>query len=436
MTAPQTSSARSHSSYRTLLKQASALFTGEGAAHLLLLVGLPVMARLYPPEAFGLFGVFASCATFLGVLFSGRFELAIPTAHDEQEALQLHRLVQIISAVATLVIAIAGASIPQTIWEPYYPILLGLVCSLSVWCSSCRLMLSYKRAFKLLGRLRFLQACVTVGASAVLGLLNFETLGLIVGLLAGYVCHGALGEIWIGSSFPAVDKKVSRLSLMRSFRNYPLLSAPTHLLNAVTSQLVVPVVSYFFGLQIAGHFSLAKRVLEAPSALIGRTIHAVFFTEASCRSDDPSALKALVYRVLVGVGVFATVLFLSVLVLAPWMAPWIFGEEWDHIALFLQVLAIGHLVQFIHFPITSLFLVLNRQLLELRWQFTFSALVIIAITMGIISESWKLTLVSYGTAITVAYLTNVWMVLQALKAHKGGAGEAKTEIPAVPEELI
>ena len=62
------------------------LMTGTTLAQAIPIAISPILTRLYSPEEFGRFQLFASVATNLAVLGCGRYEFALPLARDEAEA--------------------------------------------------------------------------------------------------------------------------------------------------------------------------------------------------------------------------------------------------------------------------------------------------------------------------------------------------------------
>ena len=65
---------------RQFFGQFAALFTGTAVAQLFNLASYPLLARLYTPDQFGLFGAFIAAAAIPGAIACGRFELGITTA--------------------------------------------------------------------------------------------------------------------------------------------------------------------------------------------------------------------------------------------------------------------------------------------------------------------------------------------------------------------
>ncbi|MDO5088035.1 MAG: polysaccharide biosynthesis protein, partial [Comamonadaceae bacterium] len=91
-----------------LLRAVLTLLGGGALAQLLPLLLGPLLARLYTPEAFGLFTQFATVAAALAVAASLRYEQALPLAADEAEAQALLALCLRLLLAAALLAAPLG----------------------------------------------------------------------------------------------------------------------------------------------------------------------------------------------------------------------------------------------------------------------------------------------------------------------------------------
>ena len=145
---------------RSVVVVGSAAAVGQGA----LILASPILARLYDPESFGLLSVYAALLSVLLAASSLRFDLAIPIATEDGEAIDLLLFSIVValvsSVVAGLVVLLWGDQIAsvlgvsqmaQLLW--LLPIAL-LVASISQSIASWAV---YRRTFPALGRMRAIQ---------------------------------------------------------------------------------------------------------------------------------------------------------------------------------------------------------------------------------------------------------------------------------------
>ena len=89
-------------------RQVMTLVTGTGLAQLIPLAVSPLLTRLYTPQDFGVFALFAGLVAVLAVLGSARYELALMLPKDDADALAL---VALAMAIVTATSAVALAAV-------------------------------------------------------------------------------------------------------------------------------------------------------------------------------------------------------------------------------------------------------------------------------------------------------------------------------------
>jgi O-antigen/teichoic acid export membrane protein len=86
-----------------VLRATLTLLAGGALAQALPLLLGPLLTRLYTPDEFGAFHLFAAIATNLAVVACGRYEFALPLARGDGEAAALRRLcLRVLGLVAAL----------------------------------------------------------------------------------------------------------------------------------------------------------------------------------------------------------------------------------------------------------------------------------------------------------------------------------------------
>jgi O-antigen/teichoic acid export membrane protein len=113
------------------------------------------------------------------------------------------------------------------------------------------------------------------------GLIGGEVIGRAAGLRQ--MAQGTWRDVR-QHSFPL---NITRLRMTAStYQKFPLYTAPSSLLNSLALTLPVPLISGAFGVDAAGQFSIASRVLLLPLALVGASIGDVFHNRVSLLSRE------------------------------------------------------------------------------------------------------------------------------------------------------
>src|SRR5689334_14069813 len=109
----------------SLLRATLTLLTGGALAQALPLLLGPWLTRLYSPQEFGLYHLFAAVAANIAVVACARYEFALPMAADAREADALRLLGLMLLGAVTLacgVIAGAWAMLAQAAWPLWLPL--------------------------------------------------------------------------------------------------------------------------------------------------------------------------------------------------------------------------------------------------------------------------------------------------------------------------
>jgi O-antigen/teichoic acid export membrane protein len=126
-----------------------ALACGTLGAQLVTVAAAPVLARLYDPEAFGLFGALIGLGTVLGAVAGLWYELAIVLDRSEADAVDAMRLVVVVAASFTLILSfgtiVGGSALgrllgvqdagPLLLVGPLFALLFGCSQTLNFWAT-------------------------------------------------------------------------------------------------------------------------------------------------------------------------------------------------------------------------------------------------------------------------------------------------------------
>jgi len=277
-----------------------------------------------------------------------------------------------------------------------------------------------KRAFGRIARTRINQSLGAVAIQTVFGLFKLGSLGLLIGHVVG---QGA-GTTTLAILAHREDKKalysisfggVRRMA--RRYQRYPLLSSFSGLINSVGLQLPAILLASFYGLQVAGWFTLGQRVIGAPMALVGQAVSQVYLGEAAqLARQNPSSLRSLFLKtasrlLLLGLAPLG-LLALS----GPWLFAQIFGAGWRDAGIYIQVLSLMFLVQFVVVPLSQTLNVLERQDWQLGWDIGRLLVVMIALLVAY-TLSWSSVgaVAMYSVAMLIAYVTLFGLSLSALQ---------------------
>jgi lipopolysaccharide exporter len=348
------------------------LVTGNIFAQGLGILTTPIIARFFAPEAFGVVALFTSITAIIGVIACLRYELAIMHPVTDDEASNLLGVSLGSGVFITIITALglwgAGGHVIRLLNVPELGQYLWLI-PVSVFVNGIFLGLnSWNSRTKHFGRLSIAQVVTSTTTQAtkiIAGLAGYVNGGILIGttVLGSIVATSVLGgQIWRddrGLFKTAIHWKKMRSGLSR-YRKFPLIDVWGALLNTISWQLPALLLATFFSPNIVGYYALGNTVIRMPMNIIGGAIAQVFYQRAcdAKNKGDSAVIVADVYRRLVAIGLFP-LLVLSIIGQDIFVV--IFGHNWSEAGVYSQILAPWMFLTFISSPLSSLFIVYERQ---------------------------------------------------------------------------
>jgi len=384
-----------------------------------MLLALPLLSRLYEPQAFGELGVYVALTMVLSVGACLRFEIATPVPDEDSIAFGL---VVVGIASATLIsLALLGASLllPNYIFDfdrfPSAGRFEWLV-PLGVWLTATYSALQFwsirMKRFSSVAKTQFTRSVGGTALQVLLGAAGSFPFGLPI----GHLLYMGIGSVGLAKLLWSQDRnlipKVSISSLKRTiilYKKYPLYSVPESLLNAATVNIPLVIVATYVGKAEAGHLLLAQKICSVPIGLVGASISRVFL--ANSREEMRNANLEVFTRKLMFT-LFATSLipFVLLAAIAPAVFPYVFGSEWLRAGEMVAWIVPFVALQFIVSPVSTYLHSTGRQSVAFYLQAYGFVVVIGAITFAIHFFP-EHVFESFAIASFVYYLTYAVIVL-------------------------
>lgn len=370
---------------RPFLKNVSIMLSGSVAGQMVSILLSPVLTRLYSPQQFGVLSVYTALLTILVVVASLRYELTIPMAKTEEDAVNLVALCGCVLLAMTLAIGIASYSFPEellkTLWQT--PInsayvasyrglfILGFLCLGGYYIALY--MGTRDGAFRAIARTRLYQGIVGPTSQIGLALLGAGAPGLLIGSILGQSA-GTLGLFQrlfkSRGSFAGMISRQRMWALAKRYRRFPLIASWAALIDSAGgSQLLYLLVSFTYSARIAGFIFLAERIVARPLSMVGTSILQVFMGEAGkTAAADPAKLRTRFYQVVSRQFLLAFVWIVASNLVAALVFPKVFGTQWADAVIYLQAMSVGYLAQAIVLPVFHTLQLIEKQTVAACWQ--------------------------------------------------------------------
>jgi len=387
----------------------------------------PVLSRLYSPSNFGVFTVLSSLVAIVASVAALRFELAVPLPERERDA---HGLVALglmstglTFALTSVVVALAGTRLAQAFNQPNLMPWLWCVPATSMLMGAYlvlnQLAIRHRR-YGAIGRRNLLQSVAMVATQVAVGLTDLKAGGLILGL--GVAQATSAVSLVNGSGLCSREAKDGRQrhrlsQIAKRYRRFPLVLAPSGLLNVMGLQLPVVLIAYWYGSSVAGWLGLTQRVLSLPVMLVGTAIAQVYIAElARAARDDLARAERLFVVASQQLAAVALAAALVLMAVGPLLFGLVFGAPWKTSGAYAQALAVSLAAQLVAVPVSQTLIVFERQTTQLSWDVGRLVLITGAVSVShILDGSALATIWTYGLSSAFAYTASWGLSLQTIR---------------------
>ncbi len=402
----------------TTFKSVATLVSGTAIAQLILIGFQLILRRLYPPDAFGTFGVYMSIVGLLVILSTLRYDLSVVLPKKDSIAnnlmisgILLSLLVNTIVFIVILVFkdnlaVMIGFPAKYSNWLYFIP--------LSTFLFSSYQMINYwltrKGAFKSIATNKIFRRSTEGITQSTLGAFYFNG-GLISGDIAGNIINllsGIRQSIKNGFTFKSINKRMMIYGLKR-YINFPKFQALPAVLNTASILLPIFLINKYFDNDTAGYFDLSRQILAVPIAFITAALSQVLLKEYGDRIKNNLKIKK---------NVLQTALFLSMLIvpfvviIVLWGEPLFalfFSDVWTTSGHFASIIVAAFAIQFIVSPLSISFTILEELKLLAIWQIAYFTLIFSLYFL--VDNSIETFLMIYTLINILAYIIYFIMIL-------------------------
>jgi len=346
------------------------LMTGTTIAQAIPIAISPILTRIYTPEDFGIFALYISVVSFVAIVVTARYELAIVLPQKNEDAINILALSLFIMSVIVLITLLLILFFKESLLNllnvesignfiyliPFSILIAGLNQSFNYWSNR-------KEYFKSISSSQISQSLSIGITQPALGYVNIFG-GLIIGNLVGRVV----------STFILVDKffkndkenlnyikKSIMIEQMKKYKDFPLVNSLHAFSDIIRTSGSVMLISSFFGSAVLGFYALSLRVLQVPVGIIGSALGQVLYQKFSSMHNNNENLYPYVKKTVIKLFLLALPIFTFLYLIAPDLFAFVFGEKWRVAGEYSQLLVPYLFMNFILSPFSSLPIILGKQ---------------------------------------------------------------------------
>ncbi len=363
------------------------LMTGTTIAQAIPIAISPILTRIYTPEDFGMLALYMSISFILAVAATGRYENAIVLPKKNEDAVNILVLsvmiTLIISFITLLIVYFFNTKITSLLdntnistWLYFIPLTVlftGLYQTLNYW-------LIRKKQFKELATSKVVQNIGTGSTKLGMGYYSLGTSGLILGTILGQAIVIAMYFKIVWKKDAKLLKYVNKLkifALMKKHKKLPMLNLPNAIIDGFRLSGINILIAKYFTAATLGQFALSWKMVQLPMGIIGSSLSQVFFQKLA--NTNKSDLNKIIQKYIIKASIVALPIFLIIYFFSVDIFIFIFGENWKMAGESASIMTPWFFLNFITSPLSSIFLVLNKQEIVLIFSIFY-----MAIPLGII----------------------------------------------------
>lgn len=413
------------------VKNVLVVMSGTALAQVISFALAPIISRLYSPADFGVFGAYIAIIQVVAAAITLQYSQALMLPKQKSDAFGLF----IISCLSTLTIAalclVVCSSVPHFILNFVKApsawilalIILGILAAgfnqaFQGWCVR-------NKAFKNTSASQIVRSISANGTQVGLGYLRGGPFILIFGAFFGdllatlnlaRVVLPDLKVFWRGIRW----KRLWHLA--KEYRDFPLYSASSNVINSLSFGLPVFLLTHYYGIAIAGAYAFGIRLLQAPMGLILTALRQVLYQKASETYNKGGRLVPLYLKISGGLFALGLVPSLILFIWAPQIFSWFFGAEWHTAGVFARSLILWLFFLFCNVPAVLFARIIRMQ----RKMFFFDQALLILRALALIIGGMYLTAAQtvllfslVGAVMNIVFITIIGFALMRIEGSKG-----------------
>lgn len=413
---------------KRFVKNVMVVASGTVMAQVISLLLMPIITRLYGPDAYGLLGTFTAITAILMPLAALTFPIAIVLPKKDAEAMSIIRLslkIILLNVTFTSVVLllfheqITGLLQVESIsgylyFIPIVILLSGLFNIMTQW-------LIRLNQYKIIASTTIYQPIIAYGGMVMVGffypvasvLILFTVFKTGVSSLHMFL---KMKSIKNGLDIKLSSSLLSSFKTLKKYKDFPLYRAPEVFISGVSYNIPVLLLTSLVNPAAAGFYTIGRTALAIPSRLIGKAVGDVFYPRINKAAINKESLIKLISKATIALCSIGIVPFGIVVIWGPMIFEIIFGEGWIRAGEYAQWIALMSFGTFISRPAVHTLPVINAQLFHLSFTILVTLIRVASLYYGlvILEDDLKAVALFCGTS-SLLYVLLIFITFKKSK---------------------
>lgn len=406
-----------------LRKSVLTMMAGTAMSQVIIVICMPILTRLYSPEDFGIYALFISVTGLISPLAFLKYEEVLLITKWRRTFFDASYLCVLVSLCISFILLIVILLGGRTLFDVKIQNVVTYI-PLVVFCLSGITLLNLwnnrHKQYKLLSGSRIFQSASVITLQVILSFYFRDYFGLLLGYVAGVVLtflfllyKTKYLKQFVG--FKMMDyERVKAVSI--KYKDFPIFKIPSLFFQLLNQQFPVLFLGKYYSNSNAAFYSLGQRSIQAPMGVITGSISLVFRQQISEDYSKGKDITVTFTKIFKKLALYNIPIFLIVLFFSPFLFSFIYGEKWRIAGEFVQILTPMLFLANIVSPLSFIFILREKQKMELLFQSGVFLCCVIAFFVGLyIFNSVKISLLLYSTVYSLKYIVELWLAYKYCK---------------------
>lgn len=354
------------------IRNVSVVMSGTAIAQVIAMIIVPILSRLYNPGELGVFSLYLSIVTLFSVIAAFRYEVAIVLPKEDDEATRIFILCCMVIFLLSLILLIMSIIFddsiavilgstelkPWLIWVPLSVCATGIYQCLNYWSTRQQM---YKRMSVSL----VIRSSSITSTQIAAGSSGMVASGLIGGQIAGQLIASLIWSVRTWKENATIFKRNFKIDELKQtakkYAEFPLYSTPQTLVNSLSQNLPIFMLSYFYGSAVIGLYSLGLRLIQFPVNLVAQSVRQVLLQRISEADQGEINLNDMYKKFTIMLALIALIPSLIIILFGPQLFKIILGAEWMEAGIYASWMVVWMFMSFISAPALVLMTVFGLQ---------------------------------------------------------------------------
>lgn len=335
--------------FKNVLKVSSGTFM----AQFLMLIGMPIIARMYGKDVIGLYALFVSTIGITISFVTLAYDNAIVLPKKDEDAQALLKVTLISSFLFSIVIFLI-LNIPIDFFKEYKSIAVFIATGtfFQVLVNSLSYFKIRYNFYSQLAKSKVLRNFILLISQIVLFYITSK-----YGLLFGFILASIITTFYLihedkyikSGLFFKQDKTVLKKNISK-YSEYPRYFCWSNLILALSAGVPVIIFNEYFSLSQVAIYSIGFSLIVQPASLISSSIRPVLLSKLAQKKKEQESIIGIYKKVFLVLLSSAIIISIGIYLFLPPIVVFIFGENWIESAVLTRFLIPIFIWYFISIP--------------------------------------------------------------------------------------